>query len=78
MCSASCGPMLSFVTTSWLKVKEDDHLIMVADVRGNAPIKHPTALSNLIDPFSKDIRFVSPHLHARDHSSNALALAQVS
>ena len=44
---------------------------------GQCTHKHPTALSNLIDPFSRHT-LVSPHLHARDHSSNALALAQVS
>ena len=44
---------------------------------GQCTHKHPSALSNLIDPFSGHT-FVSPHLHARDHHSNALALPQVS
>ena len=45
-------------------------------VSGQRTHKHPSALSNLIDPFSSHT-LVSPHLHARDHHSNALALAQV-
>ena len=49
---------------------------LMAALSGQCTHKHPSALSNLIDPFSSHT-LVSPHLHARDHHSNALALAQV-
>ena len=44
---------------------------------GQCTHKHPSALSNLIHPFSSHT-LVSLHLHVLDHHSNALSLAQVS
>ena len=55
----------------------EEEVVSEGECRDNAPMNTPTALSNLIDPF-RSHTLVSPHLHARDHHSNALALAQVS